>query len=124
MKRPIAVLAAALLIAGALATDPASAAAAADCPAGDFCVWTGPDFTGQRFTFSGDEEEWDDALSQKDTSWVNHAQSGPGVKDHIVVYSGRDYKGGVTLCLAPGQEVSRNRAAADRGASSRWTAFC
>lgn len=126
MKRPTAVLAAALLAAGALATAPApaSATSAAACPAGNFCVWTGPNFTGQRFTFSGDDEEWESAMSHKDTSWANHAQSGPGVKDHVAVYSGPDYTGGVTLCLAPGQEVPNSRAAAGLGASSRWTTSC
>ncbi|MFC9931309.1 peptidase inhibitor family I36 protein [Streptomyces sp. NPDC127190] len=126
MKRPTAVLAAALLAAGALATAPApaSATSAAVCPAGNFCVWTGPDFTGQRFVFSGDDEEWEDAMSQKDASWANHGQSSPGVKDHVKVYSGRDYTGDVTLCLAPGQEVSNNSAAAGRGASSEWTTSC
>ncbi|MFB7509630.1 peptidase inhibitor family I36 protein [Streptomyces broussonetiae] len=126
MKRPTAVLAAALLAAGALATAPApaSATSAAACPAGYFCVWTGPNFTGQRFTFSGDDEEWESAVSHKDTSWANHGVSGPGVKDHVKVYSGRDHTGDVTLCLAPGQEVAQNRLAAGRGASSEWTMRC
>ena len=124
MTRPTAVLAAALLAAGALATAPASATPAVDCPVGDFCVWNGPSFTGQRVTFSGDDEEWESAVSHKDASWADHAQSGPGVKDHIAVYSGPNYTGTITLCLAPGQEVAGNLSAAGRGASSRWTTSC
>ncbi|MFH8337885.1 peptidase inhibitor family I36 protein [Streptomyces sp. AM6-12] len=129
VKRPTAVLAAALLAAGALATAPTpasatSATSAGDCPAGSFCVWTGPDFTGQRVVFSGDDAEWEDNVSRQDASWANRALSGPGVKDHVAVYSGPDYTGSITLCLEPGQEISGNRSAAGRGVSSRWTMSC
>lgn len=126
MKRPTAFLAAALLVAGALATapTPASATSAVDCPAGNFCVWTGPNFTGRRVALSSDESEWEDDVSHQDASWANHAQSDPGVKNHVAVYSGPNYTGSVTLCLGPGEEVSSSRSAAGQGVSSRWTMSC
>ena len=97
---------------------------AADCPSGNFCAWTEGNFEGQRFNWAGDDPWWDAVISQDDSSWANHGASGPGIKDHVQIFSGANQDGDMTLCLAPGQEVSGNNAASDRGYSHVWARSC
>ncbi|MEU3838725.1 peptidase inhibitor family I36 protein [Streptomyces sp. NPDC028635] len=114
--------AALLLLAGGLAA--AGPAGAADCPSGEFCAWTAADFQGQRADWSGDDDGWESYIADQDSSWANHAISGPGTKDHVQVYSQADLGGRMTICLAPGQEVDHNSAADDSGASHTWAMSC
>lgn len=94
---------------------------AAACRDGYFCVWTGVDYTGERFEFSGDDSFWEEALDGQDSSWANKLESGPNVRDHVIVYA-KDGKG--TICLAPGQAVASDKAANDRGSSHQITKDC
>nr|WP_256256982.1 peptidase inhibitor family I36 protein [Streptomyces sp. MUSC 14] len=122
-RRAASLLAASLLCAGAVLATSASAQAA-ECGSGNFCVWTDANFTGLKIEHSGDDHWWEGDMAWQDSSWANHGISGPGVKDHVKVYSGRELLGHVTICLAPGQEVGYNAAANDQGASHTWTTGC
>ncbi|WP_328404754.1 peptidase inhibitor family I36 protein [Streptomyces sp. NBC_00390] len=127
MKQPVALLAAALLATGAsLAT--AAPASAANCPSGNFCVWTDADFGGQRMNASGDDEWWESWIADQDSSWANHGISGPGIKDHVKVYEDAvqfpSTGGDMTICLRPGDEVRYNATANDRGDSHTWAMGC
>ncbi|MBO2452121.1 peptidase inhibitor family I36 protein [Actinomadura barringtoniae] len=102
----------------------ATPARAADCPSGEFCVWTDAGFRGQRANWSGDDHWWESWISDKDSSWANHGISGPGIKDHVQVFSSGELGGHVTICLGPGQEVNANAAANDDGDSHTWTMGC
>ncbi|MGH4031630.1 peptidase inhibitor family I36 protein [Actinomycetota bacterium Odt1-20B] len=125
MKRLTAIISTTALALGAtLAASTAAEAAPADCPSGSFCVWTEPDFGGTRIDYDADDSDWDEGLLHQDSSWVNRAASGPGVKDHVMIYEGPDFTGRVTMCLAPGQEVPQDAAANDMGASHRWVSSC
>ncbi|MFH9585736.1 peptidase inhibitor family I36 protein [Streptomyces luteogriseus] len=117
-----AVAAVFLLFAGALTT--AGTAGAADCPSGEFCVWENADFSGQRANWSGDEGWWESWIADGDSSWANHGISGPGIKDHVKVYSSAGQGGQMTICLTPGQEVGYNGVANDRGDSHTWAMSC
>ncbi|MEH6373421.1 peptidase inhibitor family I36 protein [Streptomyces sp. KLMMK] len=123
MKRLTALLAAALISAGAV-TATASSASAAECRRGYFCVWTHANFDGMKIDHSGDDRWWEGNMSNQDSSWANHGVSGPGVPDHVKIYDGRELTGGVTLCLAPGQEVSYHPRANDHGSSHTWAKGC
>lgn len=123
MKRLTTALAAALLSAGTVLGGSATAEAA-DCRSGYFCVWTDANFDGLKIEHSGDDHWWEGDMSNYDSSWANHGISGPGVKDHVKVYDGRELLGSVTLCLAPGQEVAHNANANDRGSSHTWSSGC
>ncbi|MFC8917627.1 peptidase inhibitor family I36 protein [Streptomyces sp. NPDC057116] len=123
MKRLITLLAATALALGATVGTSATAQAAS-CRSGYFCVWTHADFDGMKIEHSGDDRWWEGDMVDQDSSWANHGVSGPGVKDHVKVYDGRELTGGVTLCLAPGQEVRHNGGANDRGGSHTWTMGC
>lgn len=127
MKQPAALLVAALLAIGAaLAT--ATPASAANCPSGNFCVWTDAQFGGQRMNASGDDEWWESWIADEDSSWANHGISGPGVKDHVQVYEDAiqwpSTGGAMTICLRPGDEVGGNAAANDRGDAHVWAMGC
>ncbi|MEU6093166.1 peptidase inhibitor family I36 protein [Streptomyces sp. NPDC047085] len=123
MKRTLLAAAAALLaLTGATAAG--VPAGVADCPAGEFCAWTEADYGGQRVDWSGDDESWEGSIADADSSWANHAVSGPGIKDHVKVYESADLGGAMTICLAPGQEVNYNTAANDRGGSHTWATSC
>ena len=127
MKHPVALLAAAVLAAGAgLAT--AAPVSAADCPSGNFCVWTDTDFGGQRMNASGDDEWWESWIADADSSWANHGISGPGVKDHVKVYEDAiqfpSTGGDMTICLRPGDEVRHNATANVLGDSHVWATGC
>ncbi|WP_086825348.1 peptidase inhibitor family I36 protein [Streptomyces sp. NRRL B-24572] len=123
MKRLLATSAAALLaVTAGLAL--ATAARAAECPAGEFCVWQDANFGGQRANWSGDDGWWESWISDTDSSWANHGISGPGIKDHVQVYESAWQGGGMTICLAPGQEVGYDGAANDRGDSHIWSTGC
>lgn len=98
--------------------------AATNCPPGNFCAWTEPQFQGQRANWAGDDELWESYIEIEDSSWSNQAISGPGIKDHVAIYSKPDGQGEMTLCLAPGQEVANNAAASDRGQSHKWVESC
>ncbi|MDH2388362.1 peptidase inhibitor family I36 protein [Streptomyces sp. HNM0663] len=121
-KSLIPAAAAALLLTGALAT--AAPAAAADCPSGHFCAWEHTDFDGQRANWSGDDDWWESWIADEDSSWANHGISGPGIPDHVKVYSGAHQGGHMTICLAPGQEVGYSAAANDDGDSHTWAMSC
>ncbi|MFI6943803.1 peptidase inhibitor family I36 protein [Streptomyces sp. NPDC050418] len=123
----VSLLAAVLLAAGsALATS--SAASAADCPSGDFCAWTEANYSGQRANWSGDDNWWEGNIADQDSSWANHGISGPGVKDHVQVYEDANTPledpDAMTICLRPGDEVSYNATANDRGDSHTWAMGC
>ncbi|MFD7245035.1 peptidase inhibitor family I36 protein [Streptomyces massasporeus] len=111
-----------LLFTGALTT--AGPASAADCPSGEFCVWENADFSGQRANWSGDDGWWESWIADSDSSWANHGISGPGIKDHVKVYSSAGQGGQMTICLTPGQEVGYNGVANDRGDSHTWAMSC
>ncbi|MEV5380973.1 MULTISPECIES: peptidase inhibitor family I36 protein [Streptomyces] len=123
MKRLTALLAAALISTGAVLTTSADAQAA-QCRSGYFCVWTHANFDGMKIEHSGDDHWWEGNMNNQDSSWANHGVSGPGVKDHVKIYDGRELTGRVTLCLAPGQEVGYNGGANDKGGSHTWTSGC
>ncbi|WP_030295879.1 peptidase inhibitor family I36 protein [Streptomyces katrae] len=123
MKRLTVLLATAVLSTAALLAT-AAASQAADCRRGYFCVWTHANFDGMKIEHSGDDHWWEGNMNNQDSSWANHGVSGPGVKDHVKVYDGRELTSGVTLCLAPGQEVGYNGGANDRGGSHTWTSDC
>ncbi|WP_267246298.1 peptidase inhibitor family I36 protein [Streptomyces sp. PR69] len=114
--------AAALLLTGALAT--AVPAGAADCPSGHFCAWEHANFDGQRANWSGDDGWWESWIADEDSSWANHGISGPGIPDHVQVYSRAHQGGHMTICLTPGQEVAYNGAANDDGDSHTWAMSC
>ncbi|KAI8873892.1 hypothetical protein GQ42DRAFT_160220 [Ramicandelaber brevisporus] len=99
-------------------------AAKANCPSGEFCAWTDANFGGQRFNWRGDDAEWEGFIPDNDSSWANHGISGPGIKDHVAVYSQPNFEGDVTICLGPGEEVSSNAVANDGGASHKWVMEC
>jgi hypothetical protein len=88
-----------LLFTGALTT--AGTASAADCPSGEFCVWENADFSGQRANWSGDDGWWESWIADGDSSWANHGISGPGIKDHVKVYSSAGQGGQMTICPPP-----------------------
>ncbi|MEU9570917.1 peptidase inhibitor family I36 protein [Streptomyces massasporeus] len=111
-----------LLFTGALTT--AGTANAVDCPSGEFCVWENADFSGQRANWSGDDGWWESWIADADSSWANHGVSGPGIKDHVKVYSSAGQGGQMTICLTPGQEVNYNGVANDRGDSHTWAMSC
>lgn len=94
-------------------------AGAAECPSGQFCAWEHSNFDGQRANRSGDDGWWESWLADEDSAWANHGISGPGVRDHVQVYSRAHQGGHMTICLAPGQEVSYNGAANDQGTPTR-----
>ncbi|MFD6974363.1 peptidase inhibitor family I36 protein [Streptomyces sp. NPDC059979] len=123
MKRLATLLTAAAISAGALLTTSA-AAEAADCRSGYFCVWTHANFDGMKIEHSGDDRWWEGDMFKQDSSWANHGVSGPGVKDHVKVYAGRELLGRVTLCLGPGQEAGYHGGANDQGGSHTWTSGC
>jgi hypothetical protein len=123
MKKP-ALLAAALLLAAGSTLATASTASAADCPSGHFCAWEHTEFQGQRANWHGDDGWWEGYIADTDSSWANHGISGPGVKDHVRVYEDAGQGGDMTICLAPGQEVSYNGVANDRGDSHTWAMGC
>ncbi|WP_412074698.1 peptidase inhibitor family I36 protein [Streptomyces xanthophaeus] len=123
MKRFTTLLAATVISTGAILASSATSEAA-DCRRGYFCVWTEANFDGMKIEHSGDDRWWEGNMSNQDSSWVNHGVSGPGVKDHVKVYDGRKLLGGVTLCLAPGQEVAYNARANDKGSSHTWSSRC
>ncbi|UNO44313.1 peptidase inhibitor family I36 protein [Streptomyces sp. MST-110588] len=111
-----------LLLTGGLAA--ASPAGAANCPSGEFCAWTYPNFGGQRVNWSGDDDEWEAPIADADSSWANHAVSGPGIKDHVQVYENPGQVGLGTVCLGPGQEVASDSWANDSGGSHKWVMEC
>ncbi|MGG7570366.1 peptidase inhibitor family I36 protein [Streptomyces sirii] len=123
MKRLTALFTAALISTGTVLATSANAEAA-PCRRGYFCVWTHANFDGMKIEHSGDDHWWEGNMNNQDSSWANHGVSGPGVKDHVKIYDGRELTGGVTLCLAPGQEVGYNGGANDRGGSHTWTSGC
>jgi hypothetical protein len=123
MKKP-ALLAAALLLAAGSTVATASTASAADCPSGHFCAWEHTEFQGQRANWHGDDGWWEGYIADTDSSWANHGISGPGIKDHVRVYEDAGQGGDMTICLAPGQEVSYNGVANDRGDSHTWAMGC
>ncbi|MGW2814454.1 peptidase inhibitor family I36 protein [Streptomyces sp. NPDC001415] len=123
MKRFATLLAATLISAGAVFAT-SSAAQAAPCRSGFFCVWTDANFQGMKIEHSGDDHWWEGDMFKHDSSWANHGVSGPGVKDHVKVYEGRELLGRVTICLAPGQEVGYSQSANDHGGSHTWTSRC
>ncbi|UFQ14133.1 MULTISPECIES: peptidase inhibitor family I36 protein [Streptomyces] len=49
LRKPVAALLATSTLAAAALLGLATPAAAADCPAGNFCLFSGPDFTGSQF---------------------------------------------------------------------------
>lgn len=123
MKRLITLLTAATLSLGtAIATS--TAAEAAPCRSGYFCVWTDANFEGMKIEHGGDDHWWEGDMSNEDSSWANHGISGPNVPDHVKIYDGRELIGGVTLCLAPGQEVGYDSGANDKGSSHTWSVGC
>lgn len=123
MKRYVPLLVATLLAVGTgLAT--AAPASAAECPSGNFCAWENADFGGQRANWSGDDGWWESWIADEDSSWANHGISGPGIKDHVKVYSSSGQGGDMTICLTPGQEVNYNGVANDRGDSHTWAMSC
>ncbi|MBY8840401.1 peptidase inhibitor family I36 protein [Streptomyces sp. SP2-10] len=124
MKRLTTLLTATLITAGAVFTTSSATAQAAECRSGYFCVWTDVNFDGLKIEHSGDDHWWEGDMFKHDSSWANHGLSGPGVKDHVKVYEGRELLGPVTLCLAPGQEVGYDAGANDRGGSHTWAAGC
>lgn len=85
-----------LLFTGALTT--AGTASAADCPSGEFCVWENAEFSGRRANWSGDDGWWESWIADGDSSWANHGISGPGIKDHVKVYSSAGQGGQPTAC--------------------------
>ncbi|MET9959540.1 peptidase inhibitor family I36 protein [Streptomyces sp. NPDC006326] len=111
-----------LVLTGGLAA--AGPAGAADCPSGEFCVWENADYKGQRANWSGDDHWWESWIADEDSSWANHGISGPGVKDHVKVYSRANLGGEMTICLTPGQEVNYNGVANDNGDSHTWAMTC
>lgn len=123
MKRLTVLLATAVISTAAVLAN-AAASQAADCRRGYFCVWTNANFDGMKIEHSGDDRWWEGDMSNQDSSWANHGVSGPGVKDHVKIYDGRELTGRVTLCLAPGQEVGYNAGANDRGSAHTWTSGC
>ncbi|NEB00491.1 peptidase inhibitor family I36 protein [Streptomyces sp. SID13726] len=123
MKRFIAVLTAGLLATGAVLATSASAQAA-PCGRGNFCAWTDANYQGLKIEWSGDDGWWEGNIADQDSSWANHGISGPGIKDHVKVYASAHQNGGMTICLAPGQEVGYNGAANDRGDSHTWASGC
>ncbi|MFI0980791.1 peptidase inhibitor family I36 protein [Streptomyces sp. NPDC021093] len=125
MKRLLTLLTATLLAAGGALATPA---AAAPCASGSFCVWQDANFSGRVFSSSGDDEWWESWIADTDSSWANHAISGPGIKDHVIVYEDAiqwpSDGGARTICLAPGQEVASNANANDRGDAHVWAMQC
>ncbi|MEV5277388.1 peptidase inhibitor family I36 protein [Streptomyces sp. NPDC051994] len=124
MKRIAVLLAATLLSTGAVLATSSAAQASAPCRSGFFCVWTDANFSGMKIEHSGDDHWWEGDMFKHDSSWANHGISGPGVKDHVKVYEGRELLGRVTICLAPGQEVGYSSSANDQGGSHTWTMGC
>jgi hypothetical protein len=124
MKRFTALLAATLISVGGVLVTSSTAQASAPCRSGYFCVWTDANFSGMKIEHSGDDHWWEGDMFKHDSSWANHGISGPGVKDHVKVYQGRELLGRVTICLAPGQEVGYNGGANDQGGSHTWTSGC
>ncbi|GAA4892173.1 peptidase inhibitor family I36 protein [Streptomyces coeruleoprunus] len=111
MKKP-ALLAAALLLAVGSPFATAATATAADCPSGQFCAWEQADYQGQRANWTGDDDWWESYIV------------GPGVPSHVKVFEDASQGGDMTICLAPGQEISYNGAAGDRGDSHTWAHGC
>jgi hypothetical protein len=108
MKHALALVSAVLLAAGGALAVPATANAA-PCPSGSFCVWRDVNFTdpeGKVFASSGDDEWWESWIAHEDSSWANHGISGPGIKDHVIVYAEAvqwpSTGGDRTICLGPG----------------------
>ncbi|MFC0052191.1 peptidase inhibitor family I36 protein [Streptomyces actinomycinicus] len=124
MKNRLLTVAAAAFLLLTVGLGAAGPAGAADCPSGEFCAWENADFTGQRANWSGDDGWWESYIADQDSSWANHAVSGPGIKDHVKVYSRADLGGHMTICLTPGQEVNYNGAANDNGDSHQWAMSC
>ncbi|MFD3946637.1 peptidase inhibitor family I36 protein [Streptomyces sp. NPDC058579] len=123
MKRILTTAAAALLaLTGGLAL--AAPVQAADCRSGEFCVWQDSNFGGQRANWSGDDGWWESWIADTDSSWANHGISGPGIKDHVLVYESANQGGSMTICLTPGLEVGYDGAANDRGDSHTWAMNC
>ncbi|MDT0390958.1 peptidase inhibitor family I36 protein [Streptomyces sp. DSM 41921] len=123
MNKP-ALLAAALLLAVGTPLATAATASAADCPSGHFCAWENADFQGQRTNWHGDDGWWESNIADADSSWANHGIVGPGIPAHVQVFENAGQRGDMTLCLAPGQEVTYNGVANDRGDSHRWAMSC
>ncbi|MFD9633814.1 hypothetical protein [Streptomyces violascens] len=106
---------------------PVAAPAVHAVPPGQVYFWPGPDQMGDGGAWAyepGDDHWWEGDMFKHDSSWANHGISGPGVKDHVKVYQGRELLGRVTICLAPGQEVVYDRGANDQGGSHTWTSGC
>jgi hypothetical protein len=123
MRRITALLAATLISAGTVLATSATAQAA-PCRSGYFCVWTDANFEGMKIEHGGDDHWWEGDMFKEDSAWANHGISGPNVPDHVKVYLGRELLGGVTICLAPGQEVGYHADANDQGGSHTWSVSC
>ncbi|MFF4081660.1 peptidase inhibitor family I36 protein [Streptomyces sp. NPDC001777] len=75
--------------AGSAGASPVTPQAAADCPSGYFCVWSGQNYTGHRQQVAGknaDLTKYSVFLSFK--SWYNH-----GASCNFKWYSGKNYSG-------------------------------
>ncbi|MET9919245.1 peptidase inhibitor family I36 protein [Streptomyces sp. NPDC006435] len=74
---------------GSAGASPVTPQAAADCPSGYFCVWSGQNYTGHRQQVAGknpDLTKYSVFLSFK--SWYNH-----GASCNFKWYSGKNYSG-------------------------------
>ncbi|RSS80076.1 peptidase inhibitor family I36 protein [Streptomyces sp. WAC06614] len=62
--------------AGPAGAAPASPQAAADCPSGYFCVWSGQNYTGHRQQVAGSNNDLTPySVFQNFKSWYNHGSS-------------------------------------------------
>ncbi|MER7576684.1 peptidase inhibitor family I36 protein [Streptomyces sp. NPDC126514] len=116
------VAAALLTLTGTLTA--AAPAGAAPCPNGSFCAWTEADYQGQQESWKSSDREWDATLASNDSSWANHGIETEGVPSHVRIYDEAELGGDMTLCLSPGQEVSTDATADNRGSSHEWATSC
>jgi hypothetical protein len=66
------------------------------CPAGDFCVWTGVDFTGTEYKFTKSSANWPSSVHNKDVS-IYDASS-----NYVRLYYAINY-GDPHTCVIPGE---------------------
>ncbi|MEV7088877.1 peptidase inhibitor family I36 protein [Streptomyces sp. NPDC093085] len=109
MTNKIATLAGGIVLTGGLlgagaapaGAAPAAPQAAADCPAGYFCVWAGQNYTGQRQQVAGTNADLTQyAVFQNFKSWYNH-----GTSCNFQWFSGKNHTGSSGI-IVKGTKVS------------------
>jgi hypothetical protein len=100
------------------------------CPRGQVCIWDGVDFTGRRYWYSYNQEDWNwhdgqwSAPANQDRSWFNNT-AGPLV---MQIYEfGGENRGALrvpTICIRPGSSYTSATYPAGRASGHLFQQQC